>query len=303
MEMLVGLAILSLLLVLLLGVMNQTSSAVRRTAAQVDAFQQARTAFDIMVNSLSQATLNTYWDYYDAAGIRRTPANAALFQPARYGRASDLHFVIRQNGDFGQAVFFTGPLAFSPDGQKAQTQGLLNACGYFVEFGDPAPYQPSLFPSDSRSRFRLMQSLQATEDFTVFGGTDAAWTTAVAGQKWPIASNVIALVVQPRLSSAEDAAGTAISDQYTYDSRTGTEMQRAQLPPVLQLTMVVIDKASADRPGIETAISYALAGKFTDPLKYASDLRELEDALTAERVNYQVFTTAVPLRESKWSSS
>jgi len=60
--------------------------------------------------------------------------------------------------------------------------------------------------------------------------------------------------------------------------------------------MVVIAKASADRMDAGASepavISSALAGKFSDPSQYASDLKGLEDALDAARVNYQVFTTA-----------
>jgi uncharacterized protein (TIGR02599 family) len=305
-ELLTGMAVLSLLLVLLLGVMNQTSSVVRRTSAQVDAFQQARTAFDVMARTLSQATLNTYRDYYNSTGERRTPANAGTFQPAKYDRASDLHFLIQQNGDLGQAVFFAAPMAFSRDSQRAQTEGLLNACGYFVEFGDSAAYQPALYSSDSHFRYRLMQSLQATESFPVFSDTTANWTGPVTAEKWPIAANVIALIVQPRLSSAEDAGGASLSDDYQYDSRTGPVVQRAQLPPVLQVTMVVIDKISADRlengSTEPSVISGALAGKFTDPLLFETDIKDIEAQLSAARINYQIFTTAIALRESKWSS-
>src|SRR5687768_5582133 len=112
-ELIVGLGILTLLMVLLFGVINQTSSVVRQTTAQVDAYQQARSAFDLMGKALSQATLNTYWDYYDSANERRTPTNAATFRPKKYGRASDLQFLVTQNGHLGQKVFFTAPLAHS----------------------------------------------------------------------------------------------------------------------------------------------------------------------------------------------
>lgn len=305
-EMLVGLAVLMLILVLLLTVVNQTTQGVRRTSAQVDAFQQARTAFDIMAQTISQATLNTYWDYYNAAGERRTPANAATFQPAKYGRASDLHFLIRQNGHLGEAIFFAAPIAFSRDAQKAQSEGLLNACGYFVEFGDSAPFQPALYSGSSQYRYRLMQSLQTTEEFSVFSDNTSGWISATEGEKWPIATNVIALIIQPRLSVAEDAAGAALSVDYQYDSRAGTATQYARLPPVLQLTMVVIDEVSANRLITGSAepskISSALTGKFENPLNYKTDIKDLESKLAEAQINYRIFTTAIALRESKWSS-
>lgn len=304
-ELLVGVAIFSLLLVLLLGVLNQTTSAVKNTSATVDAFQQSRTAFDIMTRNLSQAVLNTYWDYYNSAGERRTPANAKAFQPSKYDRASDLHFLIQQNGNLGQRIFFVAPLAFSQSAQQAQTEGLLNACGYFVEFGDSRDFQPSLFSTDSRYRYRLMQSVATTENFNVFEDTSSGWTADVESEMWPIATNVIALIIQPRLALVEDDTGSLLSDDYGYDSRLGPAIQRAQLPPALQLTMVVIDKVSADRLDSGAAeppeIVAALAGKFRNPTDYQADMEDLVERLNSAKITHQVFTTTVSLRESKWS--
>lgn len=305
-ELLVGMAVLVLLLALLMSVVNITNSTVKHSSSQIDAMQQGRAAFDILNRTISQATLNTYWDYYNASDQRRTPANAAGFLPAKYDRASDLHFLISNNSPFGQAVYFQSPQAFSSRTQDAQTQGLLNACGYFVEFNDGKSYAPALFASEARPRYRLMQAIQPTEDLKVFTDQTSAWTNALAALKWPIASNVIALIVWPRLPASEDAAGTQISPDYQYDSRSASGVQEAQLPPMLQVTVVVIDEASALRlesgttePG---AIRNALDGKFTDPSRYASDLADLESQLTAEHIGYHVLTSTIPLRESRWST-
>jgi len=311
-EMLVGSAVLLLLLVLLFTATTQTSNTVRRASAQVDAFQTARTAFDAISQKLSAATMNTYWDYYDANNNKRTTNNASTFLPARYGRASDLHFLVQANGRYGHSLYFETPEAISADPTKDQTQGLLNALGYYVQFGGDDDYRPAGFINQKRYRYRLMQALQPTENFKVFSGT--SWTDGLTNYAWPVADNVIALIVWPRRSVVEDAAGTNISTNYLYDSRIALpasasippSIQYAQMPPTVQLTMVVIDEPSAIRqtPGTDepAAIKNALEGKFTKVVQYQADLEALENALTAAHINYRTFNTTVTLRESKWSA-
>ncbi|CAN5761692.1 hypothetical protein BH09VER1_BH09VER1_13310 [soil metagenome] len=297
-EMLVAIAILSLLMVVIASVMNHTSSTVHIVNSKLDAFQAARAGFDALSQKLSQATLNTYWDYDNP--------NA----PTKFTRRSDLHFLTTgSNGS--QSLFFQSPEAVSSTPAFDQTQGLLNACGFFVEFGSDKSLvanhwtRPAHVVTD-RYRYRLMQSVQPTDDFAVFRTTDNSWTAGVAATAWPLADNVIALIVEPR---EELTSTNSVAPNYSYDSRTGTAIQKAQLPPIVQLTIVVIDEAAASRlnpPGTTSApsaITNALAGKFSDVSKYSDDLQKLESALTAARIKYQVFTSSVMLRESKWSSS
>ena len=65
-ELLVSMAILSLLLLLLAQLLDQVQQAWRYSEGRVSQFREARVAFDIITKNLSQASLNTYWDYeYD----------------------------------------------------------------------------------------------------------------------------------------------------------------------------------------------------------------------------------------------
>ena len=90
-ELLVATAILSMLMVLLLTVTNNVSSTLTHSSARLDAFASGRTGFDIVSQNLSRATLNTYWDYYDVTGKRRTTVsiggngNYSTFVPAEVG--------------------------------------------------------------------------------------------------------------------------------------------------------------------------------------------------------------------------
>lgn len=327
-EILVACAVLGLLLVLLFSMTSQTTSTVRMASAKMDAFQTARTAFDGISHRVSQATMNTYWDYYNSTNQRPDltgtsgPTASANFVPATYGRVSDLHFLIQSNTNCGQAVFFEAPQALSNDPKNDQTQGLLNAIGYYVEFGSDKSYRPTVVTRD-RYRYRLMQAIQPSENLQVYSsGTTSSWVAGVKATAWPLADNVIALIVWPRKSVMEDATGTAISANYQYDSRvtppsspTGAfPIQYAQTPPTVQLTMVVIDEASATRlesgATEPSVIGNALSaqsdsgGKLfsvSEVTQYQKDLNKLTAALTAGHVNYEVFSCTMSLRESKWS--
>src|SRR5438067_1217451 len=89
-EVMVGCAVLVLLLVMLFSMTSHTTSIVRTASARVDAFQAARTAFDTISQRISQATMNTYWDYYNSSNQRRDPTATtgptapANFLPATY---------------------------------------------------------------------------------------------------------------------------------------------------------------------------------------------------------------------------
>ena len=90
-------AIIILLLLVLVGMVNQTSNIWRGTTGRIEQFRQARDGFEAMTRRLSQATLNTYLDYVDASGNPRSSAsmapNLASFVPARYVRQSELRML------------------------------------------------------------------------------------------------------------------------------------------------------------------------------------------------------------------
>lgn len=310
-EVLVGATILVMLVGLVLYITQQATTAVQRASMKIDSFRAARTAYDLIQQKLSQTTLNTYWDYYNAAGVARSAANSSNFVPVSYGRASDLHFLIEPNAPFGQAVFFQAPLAAATGAAYDQTQGLMNACGFFVEFGGDEGnnglkwHRPS-HVSTSRYRYRLMQGVQNTEDATFFSASGSQWVAGVKDRAWPIADNVICLIIWPRLAYSQSA--TVISSDYAYDSRSTTQkLQTAQLPPIVQVTMIVIDEASAVRLAKGTtepaAITAALQGRFTDVNRYDDDLEAVKNSLTSAGVNFTTLSGAVTLKESKWSST
>lgn len=330
-EILVAVALLATILVMTGSIISSSSRAWRQASAKIETFQAARAAFDVMTARLSQATLNTYWDYYDASGSAfRLAADPSTFVPSRYGRYSDLHFLSGPASALvgtlppglsavsTQAVFFVSPTGLSANANYNGMAGLLGACGYFVAFGNDDSTKPSFPPTPSRYRWRLMEVSAPVEELAVFSTpTGAAWSSSpvALGRVRSVAENVIALIVWPKLSPQDDPSGDQISGDFSYDSRTtqawsGTPLrqpaQAHQLPPNVQVTMVVIDEESAkhlDASGIQqTKIGTTLAGLFDGSVsEYATDLQKLEDRLNDARIGFRIFSTTVALRESKWS--
>jgi uncharacterized protein (TIGR02599 family) len=162
-----------------------------------------------------------------------------------------------------------------------------------------------------------MQSIEPTENFSVYtnAGASQTWTTNLSSNTnymHPIADNIIAMIVWPRLSPNEDPTGTNLTLNYTYDSKnyTGTNYTTNtanQLPPTVQITFIAIDEPSAVRMDTLSStppaiITTALNGKFTNVTNYQSDLDSVMATLTASRINARVMNASVVLRESKWSS-
>ena len=318
-ELLVAMAILSIMVVLMLGVLQSTSDTWRRNTDRTKAFAAARAAFESMTRSISAATLNTYQDYYDANRSNRV-SGSLTFVPAVYGRRSDLHFVTGTNlvtAQKGGAIFMTVPFDYESNNTNDYSSGQLNGIGYFVRFTTN-----SLRPAgvtNNPHRYRLMQFLQPTEQLMVMKTTNTAWFTNNVNANtniFPIADNVVAFAVLPQLSDRENPTGTALSSDFIYDTRmtwsSGAQpTNHHQLPPVVQVIMVVLDESSARRiengPTEPTAdLGFDPASVFTTPVTTDSlktDLKTISDALSAKRLNYRIFRSEIPIRSAKWTTN
>lgn len=312
-ELLAATAVFSLILMVTLSALGQASGLWKNASAKIEAFQSARNAFDLVTRNLSQATLNTYLDYDNPN------------TPTRYLRQSDLRFVSGLAGvglpgtpTTGSAAFFQAPANYTTNTASfGSLESLLNTCGYFVQFSDD-PLRPPHVKSAGKFRFRLMQLLTPTENdiiFTSTNATDYKWFSDYAGTNnygktlLPVADNIIALVIEPR----DPAPGSApLSPGYIYNTgidglgADGKQLITAhQLPPVVQVTMVAIDEASAVRlengGAVPSVIANALAGKFQNASTYEQNLADLRSALSQAGIQYRVFSSAVPIRESKWT--
>lgn len=350
-ELLVSLLVLSIIMLVTFGIINQTNGLWNRTRANINAFQAARAGFENMTRRISQATLNTYWDYEyptDAAGNPDTSK-----APRSYVRQSELHFISgkAQAGTepnllagaelqtVTHAVFFQAPLGVSSSTAPAfKPANLLNARGFFVEFASDRLERPlflrTLSDMRERHRFRLMEFGQATEQLSVYlwaqnpsAAERKRWfldpLKADPGTRHVLAENIIALVLQPMRSPHEKvAAGDPVAElapEFEYDSRryvsaSSTEAlakkTRNQFPPQVQVTMVAIDEAFAQRLdqtqpdpslGLEKLFRAPTGGTGKAGEQYFEDLRTLEKTLVEKRANYRVFSTNVNIAQAKWS--
>jgi uncharacterized protein (TIGR02599 family) len=247
-EMMVSICIFMMLMIVMMQTTEQITRAWKASSLKIEEFQGSRAAFETITRRLRQATLNTYWDYFDASGKPRVPyevdsAKYNNFVADHYGRQSELHFITARaatllNGAAShfptQAIFFQAPLGYT--GNEKTYGGMDNAlaaCGYYVQFDQDSKY-PSFLSSMNtakRYRYRLKQFLQPVEQNTIFSGFDPVnptvnqnvWFTAPLASSSPpvqiLADNIIALVCLPMLPLAEDENGTALAPALNFDSR------------------------------------------------------------------------------------
>jgi len=339
-EMLVAMVIALLVVALLASMISVVSKTWKQTDAQITSFEDARFAFERITRTLSQATLNSYWDFVDEGGNRRTTTNATTFVPKNYARCSDQHFLIGPSSTYSLqgytwACFFQSPLGFTNTPELTPLNNLLNATGFFVEFNNDADtatlsMKPSYITA-AKWRYRLMELLQPTEDLSVFSDSSNAsdstdqWIkdamtivntgdtsdTSKSRQARPIADNIIALVFL-----AEDTNGKPLpttAPTYSYDSRNQSVSSTwNQLPAQVQVTMVAIDEGSAARlaaaNGLNNPPALVKTSYFQDPgtgnpaTQYATDLAALEADLTANpaHLTYRVFNTTVRIESAQW---
>lgn len=279
--MLVALAILGMIMVIILAIISETERSWKHFSGNTQAFQNARLAFDTITRSLSEATLNTYYDYYDTNRNRRTTSNTGTFVPAIYGRYSELHFVSGKAlvtsplAQVTHSVFFQTPVSYTAStGSFGNLTTLLNGVGFYIVFTSDVGDRPSFFGSLSpapapRYRYRLMEFLQPTENLTVYSNaTGTSWFTTPLQSLSPappsilLAENIIALVICPQMANEMTPTNpsSSLTSNYEYDSRTpwttGTSptqttwtsgaqpVQMNQLPPLVRVVLIAVDEAS-----------------------------------------------------------
>ncbi len=339
-EVLVSASIIVVLMGIMLGMTDQTQRLVRSTSSKVEAFQESRAAFESMTRHLSQATLNTFWDYeYNKA-----------HEPTRYLRSAELRFTSGISSNLlkgsatrpGHCVFFHAPLGQVDDKTTlGSLDHLLNVWGYYVEVTDSERLPPFLSAKvPQRKRFRLMEVMQPSEQLGTYKYQDDSkyptnwFSTMVTGANPPVrvlAENIVGLFILPRLSKADELlwmkttntkTPPILAPLYSYDTTNKRVSDpilnpRNQLPPVVQVVMVAIDEPSAKKlegdpiDGGKAYMGIDYSTYFKDPKKLEDDpgtpqpndgnLFALEGILAKKRVSYRVFTTNVSIRGAKWS--
>lgn len=316
-----------LLLTVLLDSVQKTWTS---SESRISQFREARVAFDLVTKSLSQASLNTYWDLIDED-------DDGLVD--EYFKTSELHFVTMEAKELagagtqepvGHAVFFQAPLGFSTNFRNLSN--LYNGRGYFVAYGSDKKFRPSFVGSQEKYRYRLMEFRPPAESNQVFadGDEERQQNQRQDFTQWfkqsmtigegsfeshlnPLAENIVTLVISPRdtlpSGSSRDEMFSSIAPNYSYDSNddsAGFKVFSQQVPPLVRVTMVAVDETTMIRKGDNreappAVIDQTLNRLFKRTRDYEDDIAELEQEFQKEGVNYKVFSSMVMLRSAKWS--
>lgn len=188
-ELLLSLAILSILLVVITNVIGVVQKSWVKSNSRVSQFREARMAFEAMTRSLSQATLNSYWqnEFDDLGTVNVEGQQQSNTRAKSYIRQSELQFVcgpastiLAQNASLypGHAVFFQAP--FGITNMTAATGGMVNTenmnnllsgRGYFVSWGNDVGFRPPFLNPDTvkpRFRYRLMEYCPTAESNRIY---------------------------------------------------------------------------------------------------------------------------------------
>jgi uncharacterized protein (TIGR02599 family) len=315
-EVLVTLAILLVIMVTVLQFFSNVDKVWKNSAT--DPFAEAQDAFETVAQNLANATLEPYQDYADTTGAFRT---TATFVPDHLARRSDLAFVCGPGNGVGglltasgrvtagSAVFFAAPEGYTQTLAHDGMGRLLNAVGYFVEFGDDSSTPAFILPQTHFWRWRLKELRQPSENLSIFATTtSSAWIQQMlpAGTAVPaLAENILALIVLP--DRAPNDSGAALAPAFSYDSRdTTNRLTLHQLPPRLRLALVAIDPATAQQLAAQygsTAPPLVSAKLFQQASQLDTDLAALDASLTGQKIRHRIFQREILLPAAAWSNT
>jgi len=310
-EILLAMSVLALMAVMMLSITSSAQKIVKETTARTEQFREGRRAFDRINQRLSQATLNSYWDYVNSSGTPRVAGNAT-FTPARYARISELRYLQTNASSLtapgggtmvGNSVFFQAPLGKSETNSLAGLDSLLNTTGFYIKRSDDSALRPATV-SASKTRYRLFELTEPAESLTIYSltsgnstTTSTAWFTtplAVTGNSRRLADNIVALLFQAQYQNASGTPTSAFNYTSTPRGLSSQPIEENNLPPTVRVTMIALDEPSARRVADGNIT-------LTDATDEAS-LATLEKNLTDNRLNYRKFQSTVSIGPSKWSS-
>jgi uncharacterized protein (TIGR02599 family) len=205
-ELLVSMTFLVILMLVVTQVIGLVQRSWVRANSRVSQFREARMAFDLMSRSLTQATLNTYWDN-EFNSFGSDAAGQEVTQAKDYVRQSELQFVCGPTSKIipgvagnvqnypGHAVFFQAPLGVTSlvaiagggngAGQPVNTENMVSLLcgrGYFVEWGSDVSFRPPFLQNLNnvvpvRNRLRLMEYSPTAEKNRIYDTTLRPITT------------------------------------------------------------------------------------------------------------------------------
>ncbi len=247
-ELLLSMTVLTAILLMFVGLLDQTQKTWEFSRTQIAQFREARLAFDIISKNVSQATLNAYFEQIDKDGKRASDfPDPKDFVPKEFQIQSELHFKTMNARDLrvggvaamgpGHALFFQAPLGSSANQKYTPLTNLLNGRGYFIALMPDTAFRPSFLAQvgvAEKVRYRLMEFLPPTEQNQVYAAANEADSAGSQAQslaermKWitvplsaagsnstirPLAENIVAFIVSPREAIADTSTTTAMDNK------------------------------------------------------------------------------------------
>ncbi len=262
-ELLAAMAVFIGLMLLLVTATNQTGDMWRRSSAKIEQFQQARRGFEAVTRRVSQATLNTYFDYEYPTKPDGKPDRSK--PPIGYKRQSELRFRSGQAETLlgkksgvprpTHSIFFQAPLGFVDDdagaGNSAKSHkplnNLLNTWGYFLEVDDDSELIPEFIKGTipERVRSRLVEMMEPSEYLSMDNpSTDKDGATIDKNYDKPayldwfripaskpervrvLSENILAMVILPRLTQQDELARARVNKKGTLCPRYDYDSKR-----------------------------------------------------------------------------
>ena len=238
----------------------------------------------------------------------------------------------------GHALFFQAPLGLSRDHPGLGT--LLNARGYYVEFDSDETDKPPFIVERGLPlsyRYRLMEYRPPAERSVagkipyqgnaIYQKPEDWFRQDISTASRVVAENILLLIASPRVPDAVASAAKRdpwwVAPRYNYNSldrdnstvdvedvrlrSDGSVDQGTQhlLPPLVDLTMVAVDEASAKlwtekRANQPVSLLLEAEAPFASAARREEDLEKLKVYLTREKLNYRIFTATIAMRQARW---
>lgn len=337
-ELLLSITILSVVLLITTSILNTSLGQLRIAEARFGQFREVQAAFDTMRLRLAGTEINPFYDY----DYKNDDMNSV---PVGYKLKSDLHFVtgpatggstplLESGNRVSHGIFFHGSFGVTNETGWKGLGTLLNSWGYYVEFGDDTTVRPDFLNSGNipkRYRFRLKELQVPAELMRTYAAKLNSEDSREKIFAWfresmqnpanvqTVAENIVALVITPLVpEDSKNANGTRIGENglapaYYYDTRNYqhtknslAEVTRHRLPPMLRLTLVALDEASAaklEELNGQNQPNLGVDNLFIDATRYHEDIRTLETTLQSMQLNYRVFSTTVRIRNARWTNT
>jgi uncharacterized protein (TIGR02599 family) len=298
-ELLVSMAVVSVLMVLMVQVLSGALRVWTLGRAKMERYRAGREGMVVLEDRLSHVSMAQRWEY------EYEPGAPAI--PKAYVAASELRFVcgpaeLWLDSQAGRRL--TGhTVMYARSGREAggsEKGGQMRSGAFFVAYGEEPPGGAVGVEKKRRHRLYEVSEPVVWGEGALFG---EGWRGRGVERGRMVAENVVLLVVVPMREKVMD------NGVLTLGSRFDSAEHGHEVPPQVRLILVGIDEASAERLEAANLLEGLVPGGLFDEWEDAGDLeadlavlRRRFDGEMGMPVSYQIFDTTVAIPTSRWNS-